>query len=406
MAIVLVTLALPAAAAPLVFPLRDQDGFPLDNDPPSVTAASWILYDQSSETVLGEWDADSPRPMASITKIMTVLLAIENGDLDEMVTVSEEAAGQGGQEIGLVAGETRLSRGLGPGGDDQVGQRFGGGHRRAHRRVDRGFVAMMNDRAAEMGMANTHFSNPNGLDTAGHYSTARDMLLVSLEAMAHPEFEELARSRAMVFPDTPDGTPRTASNTNRILNSYEGTIGVKTGETPNAGLTYVGAAERDGRRLFVVVLRSVGQRAHFADAVELFDWAYDDLRIQGTDDCGSSIRAPVSPCLHFAPAGRGRIETYLHTASSGVTADPPRPPGAETAPEPPPEIEITRTTRSGARLGDVHRGVLAGTGHGRLRWLSDLWPPRCCRSPRSRPASPSSVPPSPMTTPAVTLSSS
>lgn len=232
-AILLVTLALPAAAAPLVFPLRDQDGFPLDNDPPSVTAASWILYDQSSETVLGEWDADSPRPMASITKIMTVLLAIENGDLDEMVTVSEEAAGQGGQEIGLVAGET-VSLGalvraamIRSGNDSAaaIAEHIGGS-------ID-GFVAMMNDRAAELGMANTHFSNPNGLDTAGHYSTARDMLLVSLEAMAHPEFEELARSRAMVFPDTPDGTPRTASNTNRILNSYEGTIGVKTGETPD-----------------------------------------------------------------------------------------------------------------------------------------------------------------------------
>jgi len=341
-AILLVTLALPAAAAPLVFPLRDQDGFPLDNDPPSVTAASWILYDQSSETVLGEWDADSPRPMASITKIMTVLLAIENGDLEEMVTVSEEAAGQGGQEIGLVAGET-VSLGalvraamIRSGNDSAaaIAEHIGGS-------ID-GFVAMMNDRAAELGMANTHFSNPNGLDTAGHYSTARDMLLVSLEAMAHPEFEELARSRAMVFPDTPDGTPRTASNTNRILNSYEGTIGVKTGETPNAGLTYVGAAERDGRRLFVVVLRSVGQRAHFADAVELFDWAYDDLRIQGLMTAGvpyepRSARVTTSPLLAEA-----RIETYLHTASSGVTADPPRPPGAEIAPEPPPEIEITR----------------------------------------------------------------
>lgn len=341
-AIVLVTLALPAAAAPLVFPLRDQDGFPLDNDPPSVTAASWILYDQSSETVLGEWDADSPRPMASITKIMTVLLAIENGDLDEMVTVSAEAAGQGGQEIGLVAGET-VSLGalvraamIRSGNDSAaaIAEHIGGS-------ID-GFVAMMNDRAAELGMANTHFSNPNGLDTAGHYSTARDMLLVSLEAMAHPEFEELARSRAMVFPDTPDGTPRTASNTNRILNSYEGTIGVKTGETPNAGLTYVGAAERDGRRLFAVVLRSVGQRAHFADAVELFDWAYDDLRIQGLMTAGVpyeplSARVSTSPLLAEA-----RIETYLHTASSGVTADPPRPPGAETVPEPPPEIEITR----------------------------------------------------------------
>jgi D-alanyl-D-alanine carboxypeptidase len=205
-----------------------------------------------------------------------------------------------------------------------------------------GFVVLMNERAAELGMADTHFLNPHGLDVNGHYSSPRDMLIVGRQAMSMPQFEEIARSRVMVFPDTPNGTARSATNTNRILNSYDGSIGVKTGETPRAGLTYVGAAERNGRRLFAVVFNSVGERAHFADAIELFDWAFEDLGIQGTLAMGlpyQPVAARVGPSPLLAEA---RIESYLHAASQGVTADPPRPPGGQQVPEPPPVIDITR----------------------------------------------------------------
>jgi D-alanyl-D-alanine carboxypeptidase len=201
---------------------------------------------------------------------------------------------------------------------------------------------MMNERADELGMINTNFVNPNGLDADGHYSTPRDMLILGVEAMKIPEFEELARSRAMVFPDAPDGSQRMATNTNRILNSYDGSIGVKTGETPRAGLTYVGAAERDGRRLFAVVFRSVGRRAHFADTIELFNWAFEDLSVQGLMSVGApyqpqAARVNTSPLLAEA-----RVETYLHAASTGLTAIPPRPPGADGVPEPPPVVDVTR----------------------------------------------------------------
>ncbi|MGD2043915.1 MAG: D-alanyl-D-alanine carboxypeptidase family protein [Acidimicrobiia bacterium] len=337
-----VLLALPATAAPLVFPLRDQDGFPVESEPPSVTATSWILYDESTQTVLAEWDADTPRPMASITKIMTVLLALENGSPDDEVLVSEEAAGQGGQEIELVAGETvtlgaLVRAAMIRSGNDAaaaIAEHIGGSIE--------GFVTMMNERADELGMTNTNFVNPNGLDADGHYSTPRDMLILGVEAMKIPEFEELARSRAMVFPDAPDGSQRMATNTNRILNSYDGSIGVKTGETPRAGLTYVGAAERDGRRLFAVVFRSVGRRAHFADTIELFNWAFEDLSVQGLMSVGApyqpqAARVNTSPLLAEA-----RVETYLHAASTGLTAIPPRPPGADGVPEPPPVVDVTR----------------------------------------------------------------
>jgi serine-type D-Ala-D-Ala carboxypeptidase (penicillin-binding protein 5/6) len=334
--------ASPAFAAPLVFPLVDQDGFPVDSNPPTVTASSWILYDESSDMVLGEWDADGRRPMASITKIMTVLLALEHGNAYDEVVVSENAAGQGGQEMGLVAGETvtlgaLVRAAMIRSGNDAaaaIAEHVSGS-------VD-GFVELMNDRAAELGMVNTHFANPNGLDASGHYSSARDMLIVGRQAMSMPEFEELARSRVMVFPDAPDGPHRSAANTNRILNTYEGSIGIKTGETPNAGLTYVGAAERDGRRLFAVVFNSVGERAHFADAIELFDWAYDDLRIQGTLSAGS-LYQPVAARVEGSPLiAEADVESLVHTAASGLTADPPVPPGSDSPPPPPQEIEIKR----------------------------------------------------------------
>jgi D-alanyl-D-alanine carboxypeptidase len=340
-ATLVVASALQAVASPLVFPLRGEDGFPIDDDPPPVTASSWIIFDESSDTVLAEWDADNSRPMASITKIMTVLLAMERGHPDDKVTISEEAAGTGGQEIGLVAGETVELRALvraalirsGNDAAAAIAEHIGGS-------ID-GFVALMNQRAAELGMTNTRFANPHGLDEQGHYSSPRDMLALARVAMEIPEFEEIARSRVMVFPDSPTGSQRTATNTNRILNSYEGSIGVKTGETPNAGLTYVGAAERNGRRLYVVVFNSVGRRAHFADAITLFEWGFDDLRINGTLSAG--VPYVAADRINGSPLeAEARIESYLHVASQGIVSDTPAPPGGEPIPEPPPVIDIIR----------------------------------------------------------------
>ena len=300
-AVLVATLAPPAAGTGFVFPVRTEDGFP-QSEPPRVTAASWIVYDELTDTVLASWDADTRRFPASITKIMTALVAVENGDMEDLVTVSEEAAGTGGQEIDLVAGEqvtlgALVRAALIRSGNDAataIAEHIGGS-------VE-GFAEMMNTKAAELGMENTNFVTPHGLDTDGHYSTARDMLLVGVAAMQHSEIVDITRSRVMVFPDTPNGTARAASNTNRILNSYEGVIGVKTGETPRAGLTSVSAVERHGRRVYVVVFNSVGRRAHFADAIELFDWAFDSLGVHATIAGGipyDPIAARVSPSPLF-----------------------------------------------------------------------------------------------------------
>jgi D-alanyl-D-alanine carboxypeptidase len=336
-----VMFALPAGATGFVFPIHNQDGF-INDDPPPVTASSWIVYDELTDTVLAEHNADTPRPMASITKIMTVVLALENGSLDDQVTISMDAAATGGQEIGLVAGETvslgaLVRAALIRSGNDAaaaISEHIGGSIE--------GFVRMMNERAAELGMENTNFVNPHGLDATGHFSSPRDMLIVGLHAMSMPRFVEISKARMLVFPDTPGGTQRSASNTNRILNTYEGAIGVKTGETPRAGLTYVGAAERDGRRVFAVVFNSIGQRAHLADAVTLFDWAFVDLSIHGTLYAGIPFR-PSSPRVEPSPLlVEAAAEAFVHAAAQGLAADPPSPPGDEPIPEPPPVIDTLR----------------------------------------------------------------
>lgn len=360
-------LAIPAGATGFVFPIHNQDGF-INDGPPPVSASSWIVYDELTDTVLAERDADTPRPMASITKIMTVVLALENASLDDPVTISTDAAATGGQEIGLVAGETvtlgaLVRAALIRSGNDAaaaIAEHVGGSIE--------GFARMMNERASELGMENTNFVNPHGLDATGHFSSPRDMLIVGRHAMSMPAFIEIAKARMMVFPDTPGGTHRSAANTNRIINTYEGAIGVKTGETPRAGLTYVGAAERDGRRVFAVVFNSIGQRAHLSDAVTLFDWAFLDLSIHGTLYAGIPFR-PSSPRVEPSPLlVEAAAEAFVHRAAQGLAADPPSPPGDEPIPPPPPVIDTTRhpdpAPRSLLSAFTYWLGLMTGAGDG------------------------------------------
>ncbi len=331
-AVLVATLAPPAAAAGFVFPIRTEDGFP-QSEPPRVSASSWIVYDELTDTVLASWNADIQRFPASITKIMTALVAVENGNMDDLVTVSEEAAGTGGQEIGLVAGE-RVTLGalvkaaLIRSGNDAataIAEHIGGS-------VE-GFAAMMNSKAADLGMENTNFITPHGLDTNGHYSTARDMLLVGVAAMQHSEIVDITRSRAMVFPDTPSGTARVATNTNRILNTYEGVIGVKTGETPRAGLTYVSAVERHGRTVYVVVFNSIGRRAHFSDAIQLFDWAFGSLGVHATfaggipyDPIADRVTpSPLFDAVALATDADGEPEEAPEVATGVISVEPTEP---------------------------------------------------------------------------------
>lgn len=274
-AMFMLILPAPAPAAPLTLPTPPREGGVVTPVPPQVTAKSWILYDADAGAVLASSNADEERAMASTTKIMTCLLALKHGNLDDMVTVSKRAAGVGESEVGLVPGERIPLRLLikamvvrsANDAAMAVAEHIGGS-------VEN-FVEMMNAQADEMGLEHTHFENPHGLDTQGHYSSAADLLTMGLAVMQYPQFRELARVEQASFPPAPDGTKRRLDTTNKLLGEYPGTIGVKTGYTGRAGLVMVAAAQRNGRTLFTVVMGSSGAGGHFKDAAALMTWGFD-----------------------------------------------------------------------------------------------------------------------------------
>ncbi|MEX2654999.1 MAG: D-alanyl-D-alanine carboxypeptidase family protein [Acidimicrobiia bacterium] len=285
----LAVICLAALQIAAISPPRPIERLPVA-PPPTVSALAWILYDETNDVVLGGVDIDVPRPMASTTKMMTGLLAIESGRMDEIVTVSARASDIGEAEIGLEPGE-RLPMSmlvnalLIRSGNDAaiaVGEHLAGS-------VEQ-FVATMNARAAELGMTSTSFANPHGLDAEGHFSSPRDLLTLGRTAMANPGFAEIAGTTRFRVADAPDGTERIAEATNTLLTTYRGTFGVKTGFTFRAGLVFVGGAERDGRRVWVVVMGSDGSGAHFRDAVALLDHGFEELRIVDTIARGTPFR--------------------------------------------------------------------------------------------------------------------
>jgi D-alanyl-D-alanine carboxypeptidase (penicillin-binding protein 5/6) len=244
-----------------------------------VTAQTWILYDATFDRVLAELDPDQRRAMASTTKMMTALIVVENGSRFDRVTISETAPEVGEAEIDLVAGEVWTVEQLlhamllGSANDAAlaVAEHVGG-------TVDR-FVGLMNDRAAELGMDNTRFANPHGLDEEDHFSSARDLVTLAKAFMAVEELAVIVGKREAPLPPTIDGEERTVRTTNRLLFEYPGANGVKTGFTDDAGWTLAASAERDGRMLYVVVMGSVTVDRRFADAAALLDYGFSEFGV-------------------------------------------------------------------------------------------------------------------------------
>jgi D-alanyl-D-alanine carboxypeptidase len=340
--------AAPVSAAPFTYPAPVLQAFPAP-DAPQVTAASWILYDEAADVVIAELNADQERAMASVTKIMTGLLTVENSYPAEPVTISERAANTGEKEIELVAGEIlemdALFKALmihsANDAATAIAEHISGS-------VEE-FVAQMNQRAAELGLTHTSFANPHGLDAPDHYTTARDLLTLARVAMANDDFAEVVKAKTLVFPPAPDGTPRTGSSTNLLLWSYQGSIGVKTGFTSQALLTYVAVAERNGRRLYAVLLGSDGDRAHFADARELFDYGFEELAYYGDASTGSPYVAAMTKPSPDPLLALGNMQAYVHLAGQGLMLDSPNPLGDVPEPAPPPIVEVTRSAEPGPR---------------------------------------------------------
>lgn len=234
--------------------------------PPELSAASAILVDGESGRVLFENNAREERSIASITKLMTALVAAESADnLEEEVTIKPEWTGIEGSSIYLRAGETvtleTLLYGLllNSGNDAAVAV---AGHCAGDVEA---FVERMNERAAELGMEQTHFTNPNGLSEEGHYSTAYDMALLARACMQNETVAKIVATKSITL-----GT-RTFTNHNKLLWRYEGCTGMKTGYTEMAGRTLVSSAQRDGRTLIAVTLCAPND---WADHAALFDYGF------------------------------------------------------------------------------------------------------------------------------------
>ena len=253
--------------------------------PPTITGRAAAVIEASCGELLYGHSADLRLPPASLAKIATALVAVEHADLSRTVDVKVNSAllvaSSGSTVMGLQPGQQMTLRDLLyglllPSGNDAaiaIAEAVGGSVA--------GFVQMMNNKAEELGLRNTHFTNPHGLDEPGLYASAYDMALLGRALLAEPELAAIVRTKNY----QPSWSGPQVWNGNVFLDIYPNALGVKIGYTEDAGQTIVAAAEQDGRRLIVSVL---GAWDRYSDAVGLLDWAFAETR----PACAGQTAAP------------------------------------------------------------------------------------------------------------------
>lgn len=242
---------------------------------PGVSARSAIVMEATSGRVLFEKNGREQLPMASTTKIITALVALEQGKADEKIRISSSAAGVEGSSMYLEAGEVMTLEELLYGlmlssGNDAavaIAEQFGGTEK---------FVTLMNQKAKDTGAKNTHFENPNGLPHENHYSTAYDMALLTREALKHPDFAKIVSTKSYSISGAEKSYPRTLTNHNKLLRMMDDCIGVKTGFTKAAGRCLVSAVKRSGMTLICVTLNAPDD---WNDHRNLYSHVYSNYRL-------------------------------------------------------------------------------------------------------------------------------
>ncbi|MFN2432921.1 MAG: D-alanyl-D-alanine carboxypeptidase family protein [Gemmatimonadota bacterium] len=241
---------------------------------PHVSARAWLVQNASTGEVLLGHNVRERVPIASITKLMTVLVALERAELDEVVTVTARSAAVGGATINLRAGERISVRDLVEAALIQsandaasaLAMHAGDGS-------EARFVALMNAKARALGLTDTHFVRPDGLDVPGHVSSARDVTRLARVAMHHPVVREL------VARPTETAAGRLLRNWNDLLATFPGLIGVKTGHTSAAGWSQVAAARGRGVTIYAAILGSPTRAVRNADLTELLAWGLSRYRV-------------------------------------------------------------------------------------------------------------------------------
>lgn len=285
---------------------------------PEITAQSAILIDANTGQILYEKDAYTQRYPASLTKVMTALLAIENLDMNQVVTSDSEVVSMGGSQIYLQEGEEMKAEDLvyamilASANDAATALAVAVGGSTAE------FVDMMNEKAVQCGAKNTHFTNSNGLPDEAHTTTAYDLALITRAAFGHAKFREVAATINYTIPATNMSDPREIKNGNCLLYDdqprytiggqmvgakYEGATGVKTGYTDSAGSCLIGSAERGGHELIGVVLLSETEQ-HYPDMIQLLDYGfnnYEEIVLCKAEDYTYTVRVKKSE-THKIPA--------------------------------------------------------------------------------------------------------
>ena len=260
--------------------LFDQNSIEVVNqstDEPVLNSRIAVAYDRKSGNIIWGKNENKRSAMASTTKIMTAIVLIENCELNQTVEVSAKAAGTGGSRLGLKTNDKITIKDLLYGlmlksGNDAavaIAENVAGS-------VE-GFADLMNQKARELGLENTHFVTPHGLDNPEHYTTAYELAKLADYALENETFAKVVNTRSYTV--TINGYPKTISNTNELLGYLEGVNGVKTGFTNNAGRCLVTSINRNGFEIITVVLQADTKKFRTSDSIKLINYVYENFEL-------------------------------------------------------------------------------------------------------------------------------
>ncbi|WP_219836490.1 D-alanyl-D-alanine carboxypeptidase family protein [Paenibacillus sp. R14(2021)] len=280
------------------------------------------LIDVTSGRILYSHNGDKSMLIASLTKIMTAIVAIEHGRLSDMVMTSKRAAGKEGSSIYLQLGEKMSLQNMLYGlmlrsGNDAataISEHVGGS--------EEGFVYMMNEKAEMLGLANTHFMNPSGLDAPGHYSSAIDLAKLTAYALKNPVFKEIVKTKSKSAPNPNDKWDYLWKNKNKMLAMYEGADGVKTGYTKKSLRCLVSSATRGGQQLVAV---TINDGDDWNDHQKLLNYGFSHYPLSEIAHKGQAVNGyplAVGRTLKypFAEGEKERLHTKLKLVETGSTA--------------------------------------------------------------------------------------
>lgn len=243
---------------------------------PNTNSRACVIIDRNTNAVLYGKNENQKRKMASTTKIMTATIIIENCNLNETVEISKKAAGTGGSRLGLKAGDKITIRDLlyglmmRSGNDSAVAlAEYAGGS-------IEGFAEKMNQKASDLGLNNTHFETPHGLDSDEHYTTAYELALLSNYALNNKIFAQIVGTKEYTI--TINGYPKQLSNTNELLGNLDGVYGIKTGFTNGANRCLVTACKRNNMDIICVVLGADTKNFRTQDSVKLINYIFDNFK--------------------------------------------------------------------------------------------------------------------------------